>query len=177
MSVRRLSTSSALNGFPKSPNIWDQTTAAATFDCIGTATLASATSAITFAGIPSTYTHLQLRMTLRSSHSTTDYAVIYTTGVTVNGANSRTTTYLATIPNSTQQASSFAPFIVDIPNYASSSKNKTSRNMSGVDTNGGGEVSLTSILYMSTTPITTITISSANANIVQHSHVSLYGIK
>jgi hypothetical protein len=193
MSVRRLSTSSVLNAFPKTNNAWDQTTNAATFDCLGTVTLGSAAASIVFAGIPQTYTHLQLRLSLRGSNSSAAYATIkfnndttaanyyrhvtYTTGGVVEGANSSTTTYLGVMHTADLVASAFTPFMADIPNYASSSRYKTIRNFTGFDTNGGGEVSLTSMIYLSNNPITTITLTPSAGNFVQYSHASLYGVK
>jgi len=194
MSVRRLSTSSVLNAFPKTNGAWDQTTNAATFDCLGTVTLATATSTISFIGIPSTYKHLHIRMSARSSNGSTDYAqvkfnndntagnyyrhVTYTTGGIVDGVNSSTNTYVGSVLDSTQTASAFAPYILDVAEYSSSSKLKTVKIFGGFNNNGGGEVSLTSILYMSTNPITTATVTlSSGANCVQYSHISIYGVK
>jgi len=70
--------------------------------------------------------------------------------------------------------------IVDILDYASTTKNKTVRYMSGIDTNGGtagGRISLGSGLWINTAAITSITINANIANFTTTSTFALYGIK
>ena len=75
-------------------------------------------------------------------------------------------------------ASVFGGIVVDILDYATTTKNKTVRLLSGSDNNGAGQLRLASGSLRSTSAITSITLIDANSdNFVQHSTFSLYGIK
>ena len=67
MSIKRLSGAGLTT--PKSNKLWDQTTFQSGMFALATVTLTSTASSIIFSGIPSTYTHLQLRILGRSDSS------------------------------------------------------------------------------------------------------------
>ena len=65
--------------------------------------------------------------------------------------------------------------ILDVHDYASTSKNKTIRSLNGNDQNGAGDIYLTSGLWLSTAAVTSLTLfTSAN---YLNTTFSLYGIK
>jgi len=77
-------------------------------------------------------------------------------------------------------ANIFGTMILDIHDYTSTTRNKTFRSFSGVDRNTttGGEVRLSSGLWMSTSAITSITINNNGGdNYSSSSTFALYGIK
>jgi hypothetical protein len=69
--------------------------------------------------------------------------------------------------------------IMDILDYANTSKYKTVRSLGGVDNNGSGEVNLISGLWQSTTAINSIYLSPFNGAIGFSANTSfaLYGIR
>lgn len=144
------------------------------------------TSSIDFTSIPSTFKHLQIRYTSTgtstgneiirfNSDSGSNYSwhVVYGNGsgtaLAASGA-STAFSYLGNINTSAPNAG-----IVDILDYANTSKYKTMRALCGTDTNSSGEVGLFSGVWQSTSAINAISISFSN--IAQNSHFALYGIK
>ena len=65
--------------------------------------------------------------------------------------------------------------IIDIHDYASSTKNKVIRTVSGNDQNGAGNIYLTSGLWLSTAAVTSITLFTT-ANYL-NTTFALYGVK
>ena len=74
-----------------------------------------------------------------------------------------------------QTTNTFAAGVIDILDYANTSKYKTLRAVAGVDFNGSGRIGLTSNLWQSTSAITAITFEGSS--FVQYSSFALYGIK
>lgn len=167
---------------------------------IGGATSAGSTSTFTFANIPTTFSHLQLRLTGRSvSSQSTPYDAV----ITVNGANPTTfvthrlsgdgasvTASSVTsdnvfraplcIPNAFHTANVFGSVIFEILDYANTSKNKTMRVLSGYDNNGGsspaaGWVNLSSGAWFDTTSINNMQLFTFG-NWAAGSRADLYGI-
>ena len=162
---------------------------------------AGGTNSIIFNDIPQTYKNLQIRLMSRNNRAST----ADTLGIQFNGDNSinnyvwqhymygnngsagaagygtgvNASIYLGECPSATASASIFAVSVADILDYASTSKNKTLRSFNGKEANvsAQGFVSLSSGLWLSTTPISSIKIFSNNGNFVQYSRFSLYGIK
>jgi len=150
---------------------------------------------ITFSDIPQNYKHLQIRGLGRTTTSNTDdnvymqfngdtsnnYAAHYLYGngssVTAAAATSQSNVVACRIPGASSTASIFGTSVVDILDYANSSKNKTVRTLTGHDQNGSGLMFLISGLWQSTLSITSITLYVSPNNIAQHSRFSLYGIK
>lgn len=159
------------------------------FDSIATATLSASTST-TFSSIPSSYKHLQLRFNVECAGSNVGMYVSFN-GVTSGYAwhmidgipaspTARNFTGQTSIIVSSYGRASVTTYpnvgIVDIIDYASTTKNKTVRAYFGAQDNNtaASSISLNSGLYPSTTAISSLTFSAGGA---LTGTVSLYGIK
>jgi len=162
------------------------------YTSISTTTVgAGGVSTVTFSSIPSTYTHLQLRATWANStgadtwmrlnsDTASNYAAHYLNGNgsaaasgSITGA-SATGTYLGYSGSTT----SFTGAVMDILDYTSTNKYKTTRSLTGYDANGSGQIYLFSSLWFATAAaVTTLTIAPASGNIKEYSSFALYGIK
>lgn len=151
---------------------------------------------ITFSSIPSTYQHLQLRIMSRTTdNATTDSFSIRLNGDSgsnyahhsLRGTGSSAVAYGSASQTqineginfgATTAANIMAVSIVDIHDYKSTTKNKTVRMFSGRDDNGTlGTLRLSSGLWMNTSVVTSITITSATGNFTTSSTFALYGFK
>jgi len=198
MANSRIATSSITQGFPKSKSLLAGNDAiyAGSYESIATTTVGAGGSAtITFSSIPSTYTHLQIRAITQIYYTSNDYggAVVrfnsdtgsnyathrlYTNGGGVYSSASTTQTSIESpFSLATPTSSAFSPNIIDILDYANTSKYKTVRSLGGYDTNGAGVVGLYSGLWQSTSAISTITLTAAINTFTQYSSFALYGIK
>lgn len=175
----------------------NQGAAATSFESIATTTVgAGGTSTITFSSIPSTYTHLQLRVLGRSTRSAgvdilsmqmnsdtgSNYAdhVLYGDGSTVQTDLNinYATINIQRLASSFLSSNIFSGFVIDILDYKNTNKNKTVRYLSGYDANGSGRVLFGSGLWRSTSAITSLSLFSPySENFVQYSTFALYGIK
>jgi hypothetical protein len=199
MSIRKFSTASISAGTNKSTKLWDQETFQSGMFAIATVSLTSTASSIVFTGIPSNYTHLQLRGIMRDNSaaywsdcyltfngSGTGYRDHYLVGSgTAASAGSygyTTVIEMGVMAGASLISSSFGVFVTDVLDYANTSKYKATRTLMGYDNNGTGTAQqagasmLTSGLWQSTDAITSITIRS-NGTLQPYSHVALYGIK
>ena len=157
------------------------------------------TSIITFSDIPQTYKHLQLRCLAKA---TTTVNATSNAFVRFNGDNGSNYTYHylrgdgssvssiagtsqtsnlindATVGSNASFANMFGVYIIDVLDYANTSKNKTIRILSGADLNNLGSVQmgLGSGLWIDTTAISSIQLT-CSSNFAQYSRFSLYGIK
>jgi len=168
------------------------------YDSIATTTVgAGGTGSVTFSSIPSTYTHLQIRFLARTaranqedniqlrfnSDSGGNYAahVLYGDGATAGSfsdGSSITFNTRSVVAAASSTSGVFGVGVIDILDYANTSKNTTVRSLNGYDGNGTGQVRLSSGLWMNTAAITSITIVSANsANLSEYSQFALYGVK
>ncbi len=163
------------------------------FESIATAT-PSGSSTVTFSSIPSTYQHLQIRINgiLASSgqsiyvrfngDSTAGnyknhglYGDGSSAGASGGGPTSSIYAAVGWILGSVTTYSNVAIF--DIHDYASTTKNKTTRSLNGADNNStGGSIELSSGLWMNTNAITSIEVY-AGANYNSGTTIALYGIK
>ena len=168
---------------------------------IATTTVGSGgTSYVEFTSIPSTYTHLQVRILSRSPYSATvefDSLTLRVNGDTGsnysyhglrgNGsaasadANSSVAfTKLAEQVDDAYGSSIFTGVVIDLLDYANTSKYKTFRSLGGADTNGAGTVALYSGLWQSTSAVTSLRFYSGTGlarGFNQYSSFALYGIK
>jgi hypothetical protein len=163
---------------------------------IATTTLAnSTTSTITFSSIPQDYTHLQLRMIVRSAGASSDYIrlrpnndsssvysyhyLLGTGSATFSGAELSNTSMRMDKPTlSGDTANIFGVNVADILDYKDTNKFKTMRVIYGLDVNGAGEVGLTSSNWRSTTAITSLVITlNTGSNFAVNSSFALYGVK
>lgn len=165
------------------------------FESIATATGTGSSGTITFSSIPSTYQHLQIRAISRdtgsataahmrfNSDSGTNYSLHRLTGngstVSAAGFTSQTEitlTYIAT--DSSYAANIMGVGLIDIHDYASTTKNKTVRYFTGRDNNStNGQISLQSSVWLSTSAITSITLIPVGTAFTTSSTFALYGIK
>jgi hypothetical protein len=164
---------------------------------IGVATVGSGGAAsIDFTSIPSTYTHLQIRGIARTTDITSgtqslflqfntdtgsNYARHYLNGsgsaAGAGGAASQTSVFAGTTIRAGDTANTFAVNVIDILDYANTNKYKTTRSLSGVDTNGAGFVQFMSGLWQNTNAVTSIKLLPNNDNFAQYTQFALYGIK
>ena len=150
-----------------------------------------------FTNIPQNFTHLQLRISGRSSNAGVTNAILmqfngdylgtnYTThalygdGSAAYSANpdlSSTFMQVGVLSGSSATTNVFGGGIVDILDYTSTTKTKTIRYIGGVDNNGSGRAQLGSGFW-NISPIAGITtIGLYVANWVAGSRVDLYGIQ
>lgn len=163
------------------------------YDALATVTVGSAVSEVIFSGIPQGYKHLQIRLIGRQSSGGTsiDNCTMQVNGVTSasyashflrgNGSTATGTGY-ANLTNWSMtwwapqtNSGAFGAGIIDILDYASNTKTKTFRGLSGVDCNGSGELTLASGLFNSTDPITSIRLFGATFG--TNTQFALYGVK
>jgi hypothetical protein len=170
------------------------------FDSIATVTVGSGGSAtISFTSIPSTYKHLQLRISAQTNRGTfgSDYSSITFNGDTGSNYNGHTlggdgdtpiigsgvnTTSIGGGATGTTTGGTFSGTIIDILDYANTNKFKSTKTLSANDFNGkisgyGGEIYLLSGIWRSTSAISSITINRNSGSLYsQNSIFALYGI-
>jgi hypothetical protein len=173
--------------------------AGGSYESIATAVGTGSSNTITFSSIPSTYKHLQIRAIARDTFASTsirgflyrlnsdtgaNYSrhALFGDGSSVTAEGDASLTYFNAgniIPDNNLTANVMGTLIIDIHDYASSTKNKTIRGFSGIDLNGSGNVYLTSASWMSTSPVTSFSIftNSGSINFSTSTVFSLYGIK
>lgn len=177
-----------------------------TYNSIATITVgAGGASNVEFTGIPSIYTHLQIRGIMQSNRPiyTTDNVDIlvgngsidtaanyskhslytdFQSGTAVIADGTANATILVNGFTTTAVAGAFGGFVVDILDYTNSNKYKTAKMLSGADGNGSvlgynPSVGLTSGNWRSFSSITNIRIK-ANLDVMnQNSTFALYGIR
>jgi hypothetical protein len=169
--------------------------AAGAYELIQTSIIGSAISQVTFNSIPSTYKHLQVRFTARNSSSASNQNLAIqfnNTGGTAysahrligNGssvsseANSSTfySIFGVTVANS-QTANIFTGGIIDVLDYASTSKNTTIRALSGFAGSASNRIILGSGAFANTAAITRLDLTMNTGDFMVDSRFSLYGIK
>ena len=160
------------------------------YDALSTVTVGTAVSSITFAGIPNTYKHLQIRAIAKAvsneqgyfmqfnSYTGTNYNthLLYGNGASVTALSNNTWGGMDLSPTS---SSNFSAMVVDILDYTDTNKNTTIRTLSGVDNNGSGYAFFASGLWRNTAAVTSLTIREilGGGNITEFSSFALYGIK
>ena len=178
---------------------WNPWEPAGAYDALATVTVPSGGAAsITFAGIPQGYKHLQVRGMARGTVNSSPGLSLYTNfnGDTssnyychqLRGSGSAAeATYYGPQPSIQQQrvlpdinanASMFGVFIIDILDYASTTKNTTTRLLGGYDTNNttSGYVHLDSGFWNNTAAVSSV-VFTTDGNFPQHSTFALYGIR
>ena len=155
------------------------------------------TANITFSSIPSTYKHLQIRGIARTNRALTRDALKVTvngntdssygyhnlygngTSATAQGFGSEPNIPFNDIAGNTATANVFGVMIIDILDYASTTKVKTLRGLGGYDNDGSGVVGLNSGAYFgNTNALTSIKLESYGGTAFQqYTTFALYGIK
>jgi hypothetical protein len=163
------------------------------FESIATVTVGSGGATfIDFTNISGLYAHLQLRLVARSSawgnprptirfnsDSANNYNSHWLQGDGANATSSDgTTPWFGNITTTNDDAGMFGVAIVDILDYANTSKNTTVRSAFGKDSQYTGQVGISSVLWRNTAAVTSIRLSvdDANASFQQHSTAALYGV-
>jgi hypothetical protein len=165
------------------------------FESIATYTATGGESSFVFSSIPSTYKHLQLRCFSRrdtgvghllvlqfNGDSGTNYWSHWLTGdgstLSASGVSSASNRINCYWPNySTNLANQFGPGIIDILDYSSTAKNKTTRTFGGGDANGSGRLDLGGGYWQNTAAISSLTVSFSSDVVAANSTYALYGIK
>lgn len=189
MSIRRLSTTSITSTGGKSSKLWDQETTLGTYESIAAITAdSSGTTAFTFTNIPQNYTHLQLRLFIKTDRGTyphDDYGIKVGNGTLDSGNNyschkiqseyvggytnvyaagaGSTTMYFIGSTITTSSNGAFGAGIVDFFEYTNTSKYKTIRSLSGGDGNGAVSGYIPNLVFgsgmwMNTAAINTISV-------------------
>lgn len=167
------------------------------YDSIATAVASGSSPTLQFISIPSTYTHLQIRGIVKSTTSgssltgvnltfnsdgSSSYTrhLLYGNGTSALAYGGTAGTAWSIGGNDTPTAgytSMFGAQVIDILDYANTSKNKTVRALTGADVNGAGEVDFSSTVFLKTTAISTIELNCASGNFALGTTYALYGIK
>ena len=169
------------------------------FESIATVTAAGGETSLSLSSIPSTYKSLHIRAIARQSgngglgywmqaNSTASYTnhFLQTDGTSVTAYGDTGTTYhqvRCSLGQSTWTTGIFGVSIIDIIDYASTTKNKTIRSFAGGDTNGVGtfpsNLSLNSSLAtgVGTTAFSSLQFYPIIGTWVAGSTFALYGIK
>jgi hypothetical protein len=178
--------------------VWNPWEPDGAYDALATVTVPSGGLAtITFAGIPNTYKHLQIRasvltatggklIVLTCNNDTTAGNYVSHilsgpgsgSGVAAAFTSSQTNMriYGRDVGTSTTQPTAL---ITDVLDYQSTNKNKTTRTLSGLDQNGSGEINFYSGLWLnSASAVTSLELKTNDStNFAQHSQFTLYGIR
>ena len=200
MAVSRVKTSSILQGFPKSRSLLAGNSAyiPTSYESIASATTGTS-GVVTFSSIPSTYSDLQIKFIARSDRASsadqikitlnsdtgTNYTRHYSVGdgTTANAGGTITlaNNSMIQMAASSLTSNSFSAGIIDILDYANTSKYTTLRMTYGTETNAGtnsNAIYLQSGLWLNTAAVSTITFSVLNGpNYVSGTSFALYGIK
>jgi hypothetical protein len=206
MATSRVSTSSILQGFPKSRSllIGNPPFIPTDFESIATVTVGSGGSSfVEFTSIPSTYKHLQIRATSRytgtqnsgapvymqfnsdtgsnySFHRFLGYANLSEVGVAADARANQTYIQLGYTTGGSTTSNMFSVQVTDILQYSNTSINKTVKTLNGYDTNtdtGYRSAGVYSGHWRSTSAITSIKILPDTDSWAQYSSFALYGIK
>lgn len=155
------------------------------------------TSSIVFNDIPQTYKHLQIRGISKDGNASSGPALVvnYNGDISTNykshflegqgtsasafAAGGTVYGYVGYPTPGAANSLMFAATIIDILDYTNVNKYKTTRSLSGYDTNNtvNGYIDFVSNLWMSTNPITSIQLTLQGDPFTQYSRFSLYGIK
>jgi len=168
------------------------------FDSIATISGTGSSGTITFSSIPSTYTALQFRILGRTSaeQTNTDLYVKYNSSTSgyanhsIQGNGTAVETKYDTngsyiiiyqsITGNSVSSGTMGSAIIDIHDYASSTRNKTLKAISGRETNLGSSQSaiwLSSGFLNNTSAISSISFTLGSGNWTTNSSIALYGIK
>ena len=175
--------------------VWNPYSPTGAYDALATVTVPSGgASSITFSGIPSTYTHLQIRYSTRTTGSGTNYGsnwvlngdtganyswhYIYADGstTTAGGGANTTAASIGQDAGGGITANVYAAGILDILDYSNINKYKTLRLLNGFDANGSGFILPYSANWRSTSAINSISVSNGSTY-AANSTFSLYGVR
>lgn len=168
------------------------------FEAISSVTVGSGGAAnIEFTSISTDWQHLQVRCVLRTENAAasnyprlrfngdtaTNYALHNLKGngsaASAVGYSNQSSIEVYQVAANNASASVFGVLVIDILDYASTSKNKTIRSIGGYDNNGSGEVHLTSGFWNSTSAVTSLLMfpGGSSVDFAEYSTAALFGVK
>jgi hypothetical protein len=173
---------------------------AGSYDSIATVALTSSALSITFSSIPSTYTHLQLRLFSQTDQSNygdgvimkfngdigNNYTLHWLTGDGLTASALGITPYggvrtaqVAGNVNQPNPTRYFGGNVTDLLDYSNTNKYKTVRSLGGYNANGVGQVMFASGVWMNTAAISSIVLTPTGSafGFRPYTHAALYGIK
>jgi hypothetical protein len=170
---------------------------ASSYESIQSYTATGGEASISFTSIAGTYASLQIRALTEDNTSASNtaypaflhfnndtgnnynYHYLLGNGSAASAVGSATTTdpWIYGADSISTTANIFGTVIIDIHDYASTTKNKTARYLSGLDRNGSGFVALGSTLWRNTAAITRIDLTANFNGFQAGSTFALYGIK
>lgn len=145
---------------------------------------------ITFSSIPSTYTHLQVRMMAIpsvdnasgllqfNSDTGSNYAwhQLGGAGSTPFASGDVSQTSIRTLVSTPSGGPSPAIAVIDILDYKNTNKYKTVRTLTGSDSNSAGYIILRSGVWMNTNAVTSLKLAMISGTWNQYTSAALYGI-
>ena len=169
------------------------------YQSIATVSLTGNQSTITFDSIPQTFQHLQIRAVARTNRNVTDGDYLlqrYNSDSTTNGyygqhylrAQNATpygagdgtysANFIERFPAGSTTTTRFGSLVIDIPNYTSTNKYKTSFVNSGYSANDAwSERRIASNIWLNTSVISSITFTSGTgSDFINGTHFALYGL-
>jgi hypothetical protein len=179
---------------------WGNLAAGGSFESIATVTAAGGEASLTFSSIPATYASLQIRGIFRDEYTDNPYSSelqvrfnsdtganyvshwLQGDGSTVSAPNNTGANFIKIISAGVADAvgaNIYGASIIDIHDYASTTKNKVTRARAGANTNTTStefKSTLNSGLWLNTSAITSIGLLAPN-NFKAGSTFALYGIK
>jgi hypothetical protein len=194
MAVTKIKTTSSFTNLTKYDSFLAGNAAfnPSSYESIASATGTGASGTITFSSIPSTYASLQVRLIGRSTGGTDNVVVrlqynstamtrVHTltgNGVTVSAGSSN---FPIRVPATNVTADVMGVGIIDIHDYASTTRNKTARYFGGFDANDvvttNEMINLSSSFLDNTAAITSIDLALVSGSWSTNSQIALYGIK
>jgi hypothetical protein len=166
------------------------------YESIATANGTGVAGTITFSSIPATFKHLQIRCIAKdtftaggnvqegwlqfNSDTASNYSYHNLRGngtAAAAGAVASNTVLDQAITIAMDSTSAVGVAIIDILDYASTSKYKTTRSFNGGDLNGSGYAKLSSGSWRSTSAVTSITFGGTVLAFATTTTFALYGIK
>jgi hypothetical protein len=167
------------------------------YDALATAIVPSGgVASVNFAGIPSDYQHLQIRILVRTAWAATfasaeiqfnsdtgtsydwHYVTGNGTGASAGAATSDNFIRAINLIGASQIANTFSIYTLDVLDYKNTNKFTTARILGGGDANGSGSLNLTGGLWRNLSAVTSIKLTASNsANFVENTSFALYGVK
>jgi hypothetical protein len=169
------------------------------FESIQTVNGTGSSATITFSSIPATFKHLQVRMLAKDTYNGGSAITSYTPlvingdtsavyarheinadGATVAASSAATQSRIermgGIVDSGTGATSTFGVAIIDILDYASTTKYKTVRGFGGGDVNGSGYIRLQSGLWQSTAAINELSFLAPLDFFTSTTTFALYGV-
>lgn len=200
MAVTKIKTTSSFTNLTKYDSFLAGNAAynPSSYESIASATGTGSSGTITFSSIPSTYVALQIRGIFKStaagtsatllnivlnSDTSTAGAFHYLKGdgaTATAGGTASTTSYGQTndlVARASTGTNIVGVGVIDIQDYASTTRNKTIRSFVGYDANGTGAANLMSNLWPSTSAVNSVSLTLNSGSWTTETVVALYGIK